>query len=167
MKKFVSFLLAICLVMTFGFFAIASGEETTEDQGTASVDSTKAEENNTNLGDYKVEILSCRLTKDYEDKSVVIIKYSFTNNAEESTSFMAAFDAQVYQNGVGLNESIFVDEADEYSADNQTKEIKKGASLDVEVAYELNDTETDVEVEVSELFSFDESKVTKTFSITE
>ena len=43
--------------------------------------------------------------------------------------------------------------------------IKAGVSLDVEVAYELNDTTTDIEVEVKELISFDDDLVTKTFSI--
>ena len=49
--------------------------------------------------------------------------------------------------------------------DNQRKEIKTGASLDVEVAYTLNDDKSDVEVEVKKLFSLDESSVSKTFSI--
>ena len=40
-----------------------------------------------------------------------------------------------------------------------------GASLDVEVAYELNDTTSDVEVEVKEWLSFNEKVLTKTFSI--
>ena len=40
---------------------------------------------------------------------------------------------------------------------------KKG--FDVEVAYELNDTTTDIEVEVKELFSFSDKTITKTFSI--
>ena len=71
------------------------------------------------------------------------------------------------KSGVGLNESWIVDESANYSSDNQTKEIKKGASLDVEVAYELNDSTTPVDIEVKELFSFDEKTLTKTFEIAE
>ena len=78
---------------------------------------------------------------------------------------MIAFNAEVYQNGVGLNESYFVNDNANYTADNQTKDIKKGATIEVEVAYELNDISTDIEVEVTELFSFSDSSVTKTFSI--
>ncbi len=163
MKKLISILLAICLVMTFGFFAIASGgDSTTDDQGSASADSA---ENDANLGDYKVDIVSCRLAKDYEGKPVVIVKYNFTNNAENPASFYVTFDDQVYQNGIGLNPAYVLDDSANYSEDNQSKEIKKGASLEVEAAYELNDTTTDIEVELTELFSFDESKVTKIFSI--
>ncbi len=169
MKKFLSIFLCICVVLTFGFFAIASGDDTsTDDQGSGSVDTAdKTNANDSNLGDYSVEILSCRLAKDYEGKDVVIVKYNFTNNGEEATAFYTAFDDNVYQDGVGLNESYVVEDDYDYSADNQTKNIKTGSSLEVEVAYELNDSTTDIEVEVEELFSFNDSKVTKTFNIAE
>ena len=161
MKK-VKVLLSVLLLVTFAIFALGSGESSSSDQGSGSVE--KGEE--TNIGDYTVEIASCRLAKDWEGKEVVIVKYIYTNVAnDEATSFMVAFDEEVYQNGVGLNESIMLDDSANYSSDNQMKDIKKGASLEVEVAYELNDTTTDIEVEVEELFSFSDTKITKTFSI--
>lgn len=164
MKK-VKVLLAVMLVLMFAMFALGSGEDTSEDQGKGTVESG---ESDTNIGDYTVEIQSCRLAKDYEGKGVVIVKYLYTNVAnDDATAFFTAFDETVYQNGVGLNESYFVDDSANYSSDNQMKEIKKGASLEVEVAYELNDTTTDIEVEVKELFSFDNTTITKTFSITQ
>lgn len=164
MKKIISLILAILLVATFGVFALGSGESesTTTDQGTGQAETTDTD---TNLGDYKVEIVSCRLAKDYAGKDIVIVKYNFTNNADEAASFMFAFDENVYQDGVGLNECYIADDSANYDSGNQTKEIKTGASLEVEVAYELNDTTTDIEIEVEELFSFDDSVVTKTFSI--
>lgn len=164
MKK-VKVLLSVMLLLMFAMFALGSGEDTSEDQGTGTVES---EESDTNIGDYTVEIQSCRLAKDYEGKDVVIVKYLYTNvSNDDATAFWAAFDETVYQNGVGLNESYLVDDGANYSTDNQSKEIKKGASLEVEVAYELNDTTTDIEVEVKELFSFDDTTITKTFSITQ
>ena len=162
MKK-MKVLLSIMLVLMFAMFALGSGEDTSQDQGTGTVES---EETDTNIGDYTVEIQSCRLAKDYTGKDVVIVKYLYTNvSNEDATAFYVAFDETVYQNGVGLNESYVLDDSANYSDDNQTKEIKKGASLEVEVAYELNDTTTDIEVEVKELFSFDDTTITKTFSI--
>ena len=162
MKKFKSLFLVAAVVLLFSFFALASGSSDTDNQGS---DSAESSEENGNLGEYKVEIDSCRLAEDYEGKDVVIVKYIFTNNSDDSTAFYTAFDDTVYQDGVGLNESYVVDESANYSADNQTKEIKKGASLEVEVAYELNDTTTDIEVEVKELISFSDDVVTKSFSI--
>lgn len=165
MKKVISIVAAMLLLCAFGVFALGSGESdtTTDDQGSSNAASDAAAD--TNLGDYLVEIKSCRLAKDYEGDAVVIVKYGFTNNGDDATSFMVAFEDAAYQGGVGLNEAYVLDDSAEYNADDQTKEIKTGATLDVEVAYELNDETTDVEIEVKELFSFDDSKVTKIFSI--
>ena len=165
MKKVISIILAIVILLAFAAFALASGEEKTGNQGSGTA-SASSENNDTDIGDYSVVIDSCRLAKDYEGKDVVIIKYIFTNNNDDNpTSFMIAFDDEVFQNGVGLNEAYILKDSANYSADNQMKEIKKGASIDVEVAYELNDTTTDIEVEVKELFSFNDKTITKTFSI--
>ncbi len=165
MKKFLAIFLSIMVVLTFAFFAIASSDSADADQGSGTAE--KGEDNNSTLGLYKVEIMSCRLAKDYEGKAVVIVKYNFTNNSEESIAFFTAFDDEVYQNDIGLNSAYVLSDSANFSADNQTKEIKKGASIEVEVAYELNDTTSDIVVEVQELFSLDDKTITKTFSITE
>lgn len=165
MKKLGTLLLAVALIATFGIFALGSGESNESDQGSGVADDTSVADN-TAIGDYSVDILSCRLASDYEGKDVVIVKYLFTNNEDEdAASFFFAFDETVYQNGVGLNEAYFLDDSANYSADNQTKEIKKGASIEVEVAYELDDKTTDIEVEVKESFSFSDETIKKTFSI--
>lgn len=159
MKKLLALLLALVLVVAFGVFALGSGEEEKKDQGKGTA--SKAE-----LGDYSVEIMSCRLAEDYEGDDVVIVKYKFTNNSDDSAAaFYLTFDDTVYQNGVSLNEAYVLDESANYDEGNATKEIKKGASIEVEVAYELNDTTTDIEVEVKELFSLSDKVIKKTFSI--
>ena len=78
---------------------------------------------------------------------------------------MWSLNTSVFQDGIGLNECYVADDSANYSSDNQSKEIKSGASLSVEVAYELNDSVTDIEVEVSEYLSWSDKKVTKTFKI--
>ena len=168
MKK-TRIILLVALCALFVIFAIASGDDTstTVDQGTQA-DKVLTEANNTTLGDYTVEISDYRFAKDYEGKDVIIVKYIFSNvNGDEPASFMFAFSNYAFQNGVGLNEAIFMDDNSDYNSDNQTKEIKKGATIEVEVAYELNDSTTPVEIEVEELFSFEEKTITKTFEIAE
>lgn len=168
MKKIISLLLAIMLVATFGVFAMASSDSEggSADQGSDSANGTTSV-GNEEIGDYSVVIDSCRIAKDYSNKPVVIVKYIFTNNnSEESANFSFAFDDEVYQGGVGLNEAYMLKDSAKYDSDAQYKDIKKGSSIEVEVAYELNDTTTDIEVEVQELFSFDDRTITKTFSIT-
>ena len=163
MKK-LSLLLSIILILTFGVFALASGEEESADQGKDAA--SASEKADTDIGDYSLVIDSCRLAEDYEGDPVVIVKYIFKNvNDDDAAAFTFAFDDEVYQNGVGLNPAYVLKDNANYSADNQMKEIKKGSEIEVEAAYELNDTETDIEVEVKELFSFDDKTLTKTFSI--
>ncbi len=184
MKK-TSLILALLLVLSFSVFAMASveeesGENKTVDQGSGtasgnvdkgdksnaggSVESGEAEDN-TRLGKYSVVIDSCRLAKDYEGKDVVIVKFIFKNISNSTaTSFAGAMEEAVYQNGVGLNEAYFLDDDANYSSDNQTKEIKKGASIEVEVAYVLEDTTSPIEVEVSEWLSWDDVTLTRTFT---
>ena len=164
MKKILTLVLAVAIILAFGAFGLASGESGTSDQGSGSAEGSTA--SNSDLGDYSVVIDSCRLARNYDDKPVVIVKYKYTNNSSDTaTAFWVAFDDTVYQNGVGLNEAYMLDDSANYNSDNQMKEIKKGASIDVEVAYELNDTTTDIEVEVKELFSFSDKTLTKTFKI--
>ncbi len=161
-------LLAVLLIIVFLLFAVASGSDSSSETASQGSDAAVSvpEEDNTTLGDYSVEIDSCRLAQDFEGKPIVIVKYIFTNvSDDDAASFSFALDASVYQNGVGLNESYFADDSANYNSDNQMKDIKQGATLEVEVAYELNDTSTDIVVEVSEFISFSDKVITKTFSI--
>ena len=164
MKK-LSVFLSLTLIVIFALFALGSGEEaTTKNQGEGSA--VSAEVNDASLGKYEVEIQSCRLAKDYSGKDVVIVKYLFTNVSDENAaSFSGSLIDKVYQNGIELSGSYFLEDGANYSSDNQTKDIKKGISLEVEAAYELEDTTSDIEVEVQEIFSFDDVTITKTFTI--
>ncbi len=171
MKKSVIIIIAVVAVLLIAIIA-SSGNDDKQDESTTAPEATvqKAEgikDEDTKLGDYNVDILSCRLAKDYEGKDVVIVKYKFTNNSDNASAFYTAISDEVYQNGVGLNKAYMLDDSYNYTADNQQKNIKKGSSLEIEVAYELNDSTTDIEVEVSEFISFDEKVISKTFSITE
>ena len=159
MKKIFSLFLAVALITVL----CSCGESKTDDQGAGKTENNSSEDSN--IGDYKIDIKSCRLAKDYNGKDVVIVKYGFTNNGDKSASFSFTFNDTVYQNGVGLNEAYVMDKSANYDSGNQMKEIKKGATLDVEVAYELNDKTTDIEVEVKELISLNDNVVKKKFSI--
>ena len=156
---------AICVFLLIAVGA-CFGTNDTQDQGNGSANNSMNHSSNASLGDYSVIIDSCRLAKDYEGKHIAIVKYKFTNeNDEEPATFEWSLEYKAFQNGIGLNECYFADDSANFSSDNQTKAIKKGASIYVEVAYVLNDTTTDIEIEVSELFSYSDKKITKTFSI--
>ena len=165
MKRVCSLLLTILLIFTFCVFAIASGEDTSSDQGSNTADKGTVD-SDTVIGNYSLVIDSCRLAKDYSGDKIAIVKYIFTNNADDDgASFSLSFTDEAYQDGIGLNKSYLVDDSANYNADNQSKKIKKGSSIEVEVAYELNDDTTDIVIEVSEFISFNDTKITKTFTI--
>lgn len=165
MKKIISILLSVSVVALFAFFAVASGSDSGETVTQESGSAAASADTGKSLGDYEVEIKSARLSKDYEGKKVVVVTYGFKNNADNATAFTWAFDDQVYQNGVGLEKCYVMDDNDPYDSANQDKQIKKGVSLDVEVAYVLNDDSTPINVELKELISFSDKTITKTFDI--
>lgn len=164
----------IIVIVLIGIISAAGGGEDTNGE-TAMVSSgvnsvsqavveTEAAKDN-QLGSYQVEIKNARLTENYEGKPVVVITYGFTNNSSEPAAFWLEIDDNVYQNGVGLEKAYVLKDSDSYDEANQNKEIKSGVSLDVDVAYLLNDSETDIEVEAKEIISFTDDVVTRTFSI--
>ena len=128
--------------------------------------SAPKKEEDSSLGMYAVTIDSYRFAWDYQGQPIVIIKYIFSNVSDsDAVAFCTTLSASVFQNGIGLNECYTVDDSANFSSDNQYREIKKGASLPVEVAYTLNDTTSDLEIEVSEYFSWSNKTVCKTFQI--
>lgn len=118
------------------------------------------------IGDYTVEILGSRLTTDWEDTPVIIITYRFTNNSEETISAFAALYLRAYQNGVELLKAYFVDD---YSSDNAMRDLRPSASLEIEVAFELDDSTSPVEFVVTEyaaeFWGTPADSVSKVFSI--
>lgn len=154
-------ILAILVIALFAVFALGSSDSGTDDQG-----SQNANSNQGNLGDYNVDINGCRVAQDYEGKPVIIIQYTFKNVADdEAASFAWSISDKVYQNGVELEQAYSLDDSANYSSENQSTNIKMGASIEVEVAYELRDTTADVEVELEELISFNDKSVKKTFKL--
>ena len=161
MKKAITFITLFALVLVTLCSCLDTGD--TQDQGSGSA--SPGNSSSSTLGDYDVVIESCRIAFDYLGEPIVIVKYKFTNNGDDPAAFMWSVDSAAFQGGIGLNECYIAADSANYSSANQTKEIKKGATLSVEVAYELNDSTTDVEVEVSEYFSFSNKKIVKTFTI--
>lgn len=113
---------------------------------------------------YYIEVLSARKSKDYSGKDVVIISYRYTNNSNETQSFMFAFNTQVFQNNVEL-ESAIVTNDKSYNSENSLKDIKPGGTIEVQEAYILQD-DSPVTVEVGPLFSFgDDTVISKIFTL--
>lgn len=112
------------------------------------------------VGSYAITIKSATIGKSFDGKQAVIITYDFTNNHPEATSFLSAISDIVYQNGIQLESTVISNDND-----NWMKNIKTGATLEITRAYVLQDTTNPVDVEITELISFSNEKITKTFDL--
>ena len=172
-KKNKTILLVTLSVVLIGIFAVfafgssSSSSETVKTQDSASV-TNSASMDPTKIGNYNVVIESCRLaTTRLDGKECVLVKYKFTNNSDTEESFNSAIDDKVFQNGVELKEEYFYSDDLGYNGRDAHKDVKPGATLELEVAYDLNDSVTDINVELKEFFGWSNDKITKTFSIAE
>ena len=135
--------------------------DNTSASGSADTQQVQEQQPEAPASDYAVTIDGAQLSSDYDGKPAVVVTYTFTNNSDEATAFLTAIDAEVYQNGVQCDTAIMTD-VDTSASMNK---IKPGASTQVLMAYSLTD-ESDIEVEVYELFSIDSAPlVTQTFSL--
>ena len=126
-------------------------------------DSTAVSAEEGDLGDYYIKILDAETgLEDYEGTPVIVIRYEYTNNSEENMMFDLAVNAQAFQDGVQLDLALVDEYSEEY--ENSSKEIKTGTTITCEVYYELT-SESDVEIEVSELISLSNKKLEKTFAV--
>lgn len=177
MKKVFSIICAAVIASTTAACGSTPTQSSSVVQGDASAvtsssaasiasDAPKSTDSGT-LGDYTVKIESARLSKDYEGKKVVVVKYKFTNNGDKAVPFMTAISGKAFQDGVELELAIVDSTKDKkFNSANSLKEIKKGASIEVEEGYLLSNNKSKVEVEATEFISLNETKLVKEFDVT-
>lgn len=117
------------------------------------------------LGDYYVEIKDAKIVKDYENKSAIVITYSWTNNSEKTTSAEIALMEKAFQDGIQLD-TVYVGDSSKFDSDLSFKEIRPGTSLDVQCVFELPNGHSVVEFELSEFLGWSDDVVTKDFDPT-
>lgn len=104
--------------------------------------------------DYQVTIDSYRIVEDYDGAPCIAVNYTFTNVSDDSpTSMMMATDITVYQDGVECEDAYFSGE----NSDGYTNKVKAGVSVEVTRTYKLQNTTSDVEIEVGQLSFWDDA----------
>lgn len=161
-------------VITLGVVAVSlvacGGGETKEASGNtgattgamAATTTAQAPKADGQLGNYVVKIKSSEQFKtSYEGKQALKVIVDFTNNSDEAVAFDLATMAKAFQDGIELDQAFDVAKL----GDNQSKQIKKGATIEVAIAFELSNQESPVEVEITEFMSFNDDKVTQTIEL--
>lgn len=177
MKKLLALMLAVVLALSLTACGSSSqGQESnspsnpsqaadnTPEPATPTPAPVEQLEESGTLGDYSIEIHDFELSKDYSDAPAIIVSYTFTNNGEEAASGMVSLSATAYQNGVQLETAIV---SGQDIGEEQMKEIKQGASIELKSAFTLLSETAPVEFEISEFASFSNEKLGKTFQISE
>lgn len=106
------------------------------------------------LDEYRVDIKSHRVVELGDGKKAIVVRYVCTEKnqrAEEDFSFDEAFVYGAKQNEIVLTEVKELPESAGFDLEARYKPIGKGETVEVEIAYELHDDQTDVTANISVL----------------
>lgn len=173
-KKWWFIVLAIVVVLGILAGALGGGDEANNaaspaasTSGEAAGESPEAAEDQGGQeagSDYAVTIKGSSQVKDYDGAKALVVDFTFTNNSDEPQSFLGAISAKAFQNGVELDTAIVAD-SDKYDSGASMKEIKPGATVEVQDAYVLEDS-SEVTVEVTDMWTWDDTELAKkTFTV--
>ena len=105
--------------------------------------------------EFLVKILSTEIATDRRNNNILVVEYQFTNLSDETTSWGLEVDDTAYQNGVECDTSYSHD----FDGKSSTYDkIKPGATATVKVAYIIESTKKDVEIECYKLFDWSDNK---------
>ena len=162
--KRVWFWILIVVVVLILLIAISgSGDDSSSSSSTdTEVTAEATTESPYTVGDYEVYVVTAEVTENWDEEPAILITYSFTNNSDDAAAFDLSISDGVYQNGVEL-ETTFNDDLDfgeDYSVD-----IQPGVTIELSVLYELRDTTTPVDVELSDMWDLSDDPETVTTTI--
>lgn len=115
------------------------------------------------LGSYHISIGDATVTKDYEGTRIARVAFEFTNNSEDTVAFDGATLARAYQDGVELEQNFGVDEDEDKEVANTSKNVRPGATVTCALCWEIENTDSAIEVEIEEWLSDSGESLSKTF----
>ena len=121
-----------------------------------------ADPNLIKLGDCELLYKGARIMEDTDGNDAIVLTLDFKNNGKKNASYLWSVDETVMQNGVELEvASVITDyETFESVADSQFADVAPGATLEVETAFVLNDTTSEIKATFEELFGTKNGTIT-------
>lgn len=170
-KKKKLIIIGVIIAVIIIIAVAASGSESNDDKNTSSNENTtvssvnaeKKETDENTIGDFKCVVKGAKLTKDWEGKDAVLITYEFTNNSDSPISFDGALDDKLYQDGIELESAILSNDEEAKLID--AVDLKPGITKEVKKAYSLRNKESEIEVEIQEVFSFSDDMIKTTINL--
>ena len=123
-------------------------------------------ESATKLGDYAVSLNSYDIVEDYEGNPAIVLNMGYTNNSNIDSPFYAAIAVTVFQDGIELETAYIIDDSIVDSTSSMLN-VMPGAGHAVTEAFVLSNDTSPVEIEIAEMFSFSDEKITTTINIAE
>lgn len=113
--------------------------------------------------DFEVKLSGHKVTADEDGQPVLLLDLSFTNNSKKPAAFSATVDEKLFQNGVELDptylSSYFNADVDDEKSRNASKEVQPGTTIDVQVAFALQDGSAPVEYSLVDIETPDQAVV--------
>ena len=160
MKYFISFILV--LVLVFGFVSCGSNTNKqskamlSETNDSITTPTTNVNDNtiDADIGNYHLTYLRHGIETDYEGNPCLTVYFSFTNNSDKAGDYFWSISDKAFQGGIQL-EKATLSERDNEVVKNNSLQIRNGATLEVCSSFSLRDTTSEVEIEVEEFLSLD------------
>lgn len=134
-----------------------------DDKNTVKITDTNTSENTTtenkDVNTNKININSCDVEylryeiKEDDDTVELLVYFKFTNNSDENKAWWLTTRCKAFQDGVELDTDYWHD-TDE--SKNKDKEIQPGYSIEVCEEFLLDNTSSNVTVQISKLYSFND-----------
>ena len=114
------------------------------------------------LGDCELLYKGACIMEDSDGNDAIVLTLDFTNNGKENASYLWSVDETVMQDGVELEvASVITDyETFETVVDNQFADVAPGETLEVQTAFVLENTTSEIKATFEELFGSKKGTIT-------
>lgn len=119
------------------------------------------------IGSFYFKIGDGKIVEDGYGNYIFLVSITFKNNASIAYSFYQCVDCVAYQNNVEITTPTFSYGIDNYNWEDKTREVKPGNSYTFNLAFQLSNLSSDVEIDIhTNLFETKYStRITKTFKL--
>ena len=150
MKQTKTKLLCLLIAALMLLSLAACGKETTKDS------------NLIKLGDYELLYKGACIMEDSDGNYAIVLTLDFTNNGKENASYLWSVDETVMQNGVELEVATVFTDYDTFETviEGQFADVAPGTTLEVQTAFVLNDTTSEIKVTFEELLGSKKGTIT-------
>ena len=114
------------------------------------------------LGDYELLYKGACIMEDSDGNDAIVLTLDFTNNGKDNASYLWSVDETVMQNGVELEVATVFTDYDTFETviEGQFADVAPGITLEVQTAFVLNDTTSEIKVTFEELLGSKKGTIT-------